>query len=131
QCFENSKTVESRHHEIEQDHIELEGARKLERAHAIVRQFDGIAFDLEIVPQAEREIDIVFRNEETRHDAAAPLVDRAGSSISIRVPRDHASSTRADPPWSSTRSRTIDNPTPVPAMFDRRASEPRQNRFQI
>src|SRR5205814_3632006 len=136
--------VQAGQHQVQDDQVGATGTRPRQALAAILDDLHPVAFDLEVVTQAIREIGIVFDDENPRH-AVAPKSARigagpgaawgwpaSGSSSTKRVPIPPApSSAQPRPPCSATSSRTTDKPIPVPATADPRSRSSRQNRSQM
>jgi hypothetical protein len=69
--FENAKAIELGKHDVENDEVWFCSGEGFQPGNAIARDVHFVAFDFEIVAEAEGEIAIVFDDENAAHEAAS------------------------------------------------------------
>src|SRR5215472_4892171 len=128
QGSQDAEAVQLRQHEVEDHQIGIDPGESLQAGSPVFRRLDLVAFDLQIVSQAEGEIAIVLNHQDAIHGEPPVCSVRTTSSAAVSgspttnlAPPRSPDVTQQRPPWRPTRSFTTDRPIPVPATADCRS----------
>src|SRR5215472_9353894 len=125
QGSQDAEAVQLRQHEVENHQIGIDPGKSFQPGSSVFRRLDLVAFDLQIVSQAEGEIAIVLNHQDAIHREPSVCSFRtpsstaaSGNSTTNLAPPRSPDVTQQRPPWRATRSFTTDKPIPVPAIAD-------------
>ena len=127
QLTQNVEAIQPRQHHVEDHQVERLGGASLERALAVGRRLDAVAFAGKPIAQRRDQPGLVFDEQQSLHDdcagsalcRAARTVSPAssaaiGSETMNSLPSPGTLLTVTRPPWASTMRWTRLRPRPAP-----------------